>query len=38
MITIRPDLLGQIATKLVDLTKATDLLRKDVDTINQSKQ
>jgi hypothetical protein len=38
MITIRPDLLGQIATKLVDLTKSTDLLRKDVDLINQGKQ
>ena len=37
MITIRPDLLGQIATKLVDLTKSVDGLRKDVDTINQNK-
>jgi hypothetical protein len=37
MITIRPDLLSQIATKLVDLTKSVDGLRKDVDIINQSK-
>jgi hypothetical protein len=38
MITIRPDLLGQIVTKLADLTKSVDGLRKDVDTINQPKQ
>ncbi|HXA02288.1 MAG TPA: alginate export family protein [Cytophagaceae bacterium] len=37
MITIRPDLLGQIAAKLIDLTKSVDGLRKDVDTINQPK-
>jgi hypothetical protein len=33
MITIRPDLLSQIAAKLVDLTKSVDVLRKDVDAI-----
>ncbi|MFL5731543.1 MAG: alginate export family protein [Cytophagaceae bacterium] len=38
MITIRPDLLSQITTKLLDLTKSTDSLRKDVDALNQPKQ
>jgi hypothetical protein len=37
MITIRPDLLGQINDKLTSLVKSVDGLRKDVDTLNQAK-
>jgi hypothetical protein len=37
MITIRPDLLGQINDKLASLVKSVDGLKKDVDTLNQPK-